>query len=436
MAVHIKDIEKNSLASKVCICAGDILISINDNDIRDVLDYRYYICEENLKIKYIRNEMQFEIIIKKAEYEDLGLVFETYLMDKHQSCKNKCIFCFIDQLPKGMRKSLYFKDDDSRLSFIFGNYITLTNLTELDINRIIKMRISPINISVHTTDPVLRVKMMANPNAGIALEALNLFAESGIKMNCQVVLCKNINDEENLDRTLLYLEKLYPAVESIAIVPVGLTKYRVGLKHLEAFNQDDAANIIYQVASYGDLLLEKYGTRLVYPADEFYLKAGIPIPEPEFYEEFRQLENGVGLVALMKSQFYDALNDYDSFIISTPRKISVATGTAANDFISNIVDETIKKWHNLVCNVFAIENHFFGKSVNVAGLIIGEDLITQLKGKDLGEILLIPSVMLRSECDVFLDDISIQDIERELNVRVQVVEIDGAAFLQALIGEN
>ena len=436
MAVHIKSIEKNSIASKAGISAGDILISINDNDIRDILDYRFYICEKNIKIKYIHNEAQMETQIKKAEYDDLGLIFETYLMDKHQSCKNKCVFCFIDQLPKGMRQSLYFKDDDSRLSFIFGNYITLTNLTEHDIKRIIKMRISPINISVHTTDPVLRVKMMANPNAGIALEALNLFADSDIKMNCQIVLCKNINDGEQLNRTILDLEKLFPAVESIAIVPVGLTKHREGLAQLEAFSKEDAANVIHQVTKLGDNFFEKQGTRLVYPADEFYLKAEFPIPEADFYEEFRQLENGVGLIAMTKSQFYEALNDYDDTVSLTQRKISIATGTAAFSFITNLVDETVKKWHNLTCNVYAIKNYFFGESVNVAGLITSGDLITQLKGKDLGDLLLIPSVMLRREGDIFLDDISIKDVERELNVKVQVVDNDGAVFLQALIGEN
>ncbi len=436
MAVLIMDVENNSIASKAGLCRGDILQSINGQDVFDLLDYRFYICEKNITIQYMRNQVEYQTQIKKAEYDDLGLIFETFLMDKHQSCKNKCVFCFIDQLPSGMRQSLYFKDDDSRLSFIFGNYITLTNLTKHNIDRIIKMRISPVNISVHTTDPLLRVQMMANPNAGIALDALNRFADADIKMNCQIVLCKNINDGEHLERTILDLEKLTPAVESIAVVPVGLTKYRDGLAKLDPFNKQDATNILGKITELGNQFLERHGTRLVYPADEFYLKAELPIPNADFYEEFRQLENGVGLLANTKSQFMDSFVDFEEFQMEAPRNISVATGTAAFDFITNLVDETQKKWHNLTCNVVAIENHFFGNSVNVAGLITGQDLIAQLKDKDLGEQLLVPSVMLRREGDIFLDDISIQDVERELNVKVQVVELDGAAFLQALIGEK
>ncbi|HBT63659.1 MAG TPA: radical SAM protein [Ruminococcaceae bacterium] len=431
MGVIITGVEDGSVAAHKGILPGDVLLSVNGHEIVDVLDYRFYMTESKLKLLISRDGTTKTVRLCKQPYEDAGLEFETYLMDKQHACRNQCIFCFIDQLPEGMRESLYFKDDDSRLSFLFGNYITLTNLTEHEIQRIISMHISPINISVHTTNPTLRCKMMSNRFAGDRLSVLRRFADAGIKMECQLVLCPGINDGEELIRTMEDLARLAPAVESVAGVPVGLTKHRQGLPALRSFTKDEAAVVIGQMEDMGERMLREHGIRVFFPADEFYLKADMPLPEESFYGAFSQLENGVGLMALLKTQFLEELENCED--IPRGRPITIATGTAAEPFIRGLTEAAREKWGNLNIEVVSIRNNFFGESIDVAGLVTGGDLIEQLKQRKLGETLLIPSVMLRREGDLFLDDVSARDVERALGVRVQSVPNDGEALVKALI---
>lgn len=434
MAVIIRSIEKGSLAEKKKIQPKHTLVSINKNEIFDVLDYRFYINSVRLDLSLLDDcGNPYSVKIKKDEYEDIGLEFDTYLMDKHQSCKNKCIFCFIDQLPKGMRQSLYFKDDDSRLSFLFGNYITLTNITDREVSRIIKMHISPINISIHTTNGELRKKMMNNRFADRALNILEQFAAHGIKMNCQIVLCKGINDGEELKRTINDLSKFIPAIESVAIVPVGLTRYRENLYPLEIFQKEDAIEVINLVDSMGDSFKEKYGNRFCYLADEFYIKAGREPREYEYYGEFNQLENGVGLWRSLEDEFCDALEEMDTCNIN--KTLSIATGELAYPLIRKLCDKAESKFAGLKVNVYPIKNDFFGENINVAGLVVGKDIINQLKGKDLGEKLLLPSVMLKSDEDIFLDDVTLEELEKELNIRIVQNNNDGYELLSAIIDD-
>ena len=434
MSVMISGVEKGSLAKKAGILPGEELVSINGNEILDVLDYRFYMTEERLSVLIRdRDGKPRKISIRKDEYDDIGLEFETYLMDKQQSCRNQCIFCFIDQMPPGMRESLYFKDDDARMSFLFGNYITLTNLTDRDVERIIKMHISPVNISVHTTNPELRCKMMKNRFAGESLRHMYRLAQAGIGINCQLVLCPGINDGEELKKSLEDLENLYPSVQSIACVPVGLTDYREGLYPLEPYTPQSAAEVIRVIDEFSNRTQAEHGVRLCYPADEFFLTAGIPIPDGEYYGDFNQLENGVGMLATMRDEFAAALKLAEDEPCKD-RKISIATGVAASDFIRGLVDEAGKKWHNLDCTVYVVKNDFFGHKITVTGLLTGRDLIAQLKDRDLGETLLLSSSMLRQNTDVFLDDITVPELEKALGVRVRVTENDGYDFLDALLG--
>ena len=434
MAVAISSIELGSPAHKAGILENSKLISINHNEIFDVLDYRFYQNEKRLKLKIENNGKVKTYRIKKDEYEELGLVFDTYLMDEQRSCKNKCIFCFIDQLPSGMRKSLYFKDDDSRLSFLFGNYITLTNITEHEIERIIKLHISPINISVHTTNPELRCKMMNNRFAGDAISVLHRLASAGIAINCQLVLCPGYNDGKELRRSLIDLTNL-PTVQSIAAVPVGLTAHREGLAELEPFNEKTASDVLDILNEFSDLTLEKYGKRRVFGSDEFYILSKRDIPSSTYYEDFLQLENGVGMWSLFLEEATNAIeNDFNEYVLQTPRKITVATGEAAYPLIKNIVDIVCKKWHNLYCEVVQIKNNFFGGHITVTGLVTGTDLIEQLKDRDLGDELLISSSMLRNEKDKFLDDITIDALENELNVNLKIIDNDGFEFVSNLLG--
>ena len=435
MSVIIKSVDSKSPAEKAGLKAGDTLISINKNDIMDVLDYRFYQNNAKLKIEYIDDKGKIKHKrIKKQDYEELGLNFETYLMDKQHSCLNKCVFCFIDQLPKGMRDSLYFKDDDSRLSFLFGNYITLTNITEHEIERIIKMHISPINISVHTTNPELRVKMMKNKNAGKVLSVIKRFNDSGIKINCQLVLCPGYNDGEELKRTLSDLTELQNA-ECIAAVPVGLTKYRDGLADLVPFNPITAAETIDIIDRYGEECIKKYGSRRIYASDEFYLLAKRQMPDADYYGEFLQLENGVGLWALLLKEATDAIAE-EEYKLEQKRKISVVTGVAAYHLITEIVDKCKQKWDNLECKVYKIKNNFFGEKITVAGLVTATDIKEQLKGENLGEELLIPAVMLRKEGDMFLDSITLNELSRDLGVKITPVDNDGYLLIDALLGKE
>lgn len=434
MAVTIKDVQKSSCAYKKGIVPGDVLISINGNEIVDVLDYRFYQVNSKLEliIKTSKGDTK-KVKIKKQEYQELGLEFDSYLMDKEHSCRNKCIFCFIDQLPKGMRDTLYFKDDDSRLSFLFGNYITLTNLTEHEISRIIKMHISPINVSVHTTNPELRCKMMNNRFAGQALEALRRFADAGLSINCQIVACPGINDGDELRRTVEDLEKLN--VECVAVVPVGLTRYREGLYPLTPYNKETASQTLDIIEEYGNKFKEKYGRRIVYAADEFYIKAQRDIPNPDYYEGYPALENGVGLVALLKEEVEFALEDYatDS---SLNHRVTVACGECTYEHLKNTLSLINTKFPNIEINVCKIKNDFFGGEIDVTGLVTGQDLIAQLKGKDLGSKLIIPTCMLRFEGDIFLDDTSLDDVEKELNIKVCVSDNSGDMLVSEIIKKD
>lgn len=433
MSVKIKDVEKGSICSKK-ISGGDTLVAVNSHEINDVLDYRFYTSACKLKLE-IENEKgkRRTVKIKKGEYDDLGLCFETYLMDKHHSCKNKCIFCFIDQMPKGMRESLYFKDDDSRLSFLFGNYVTLTNLTDRDIDRIIEMHISPVNVSVHTMNPELRVQMMKNPNSGTSLRYLNRLADAGIKLNTQLVLCPGINDGKELEYSLSELGKLYPAVQSIACVPVGLTKHREGLYPLEAYNEKTASAVIDTVDDFNAHFKYFKGETIAFAADEFYLCAGREIPSADYYGDYPQLENGVGMWRLMEDEFSSALENSD-YELENKRNITAVTGAAAYPLIKKLAISAEKKYNNLKVNVVRINNTFFGESVTVAGLLTGQDIIAQLEGIALGDELIIPDSALRDGEEVFLDDITVSDLSQRLGVTVTACLADGYELLEKFLG--
>ncbi len=431
MSVIIKDVEKGSSADKARIKSGDTLISLNGNIIMDVLDYRFYQNNEKIIAEIINSKGKIKKVkIKKGEFDEIGLQFDTYLMDEKRSCKNKCVFCFIDQLPKGLRDSLYFKDDDSRLSFLFGNYITLTNITEHEIERIINMHISPINISVHTTNPELRVKMMTNKNAGKVLEVMQRFNDAGIKMNSQLVLCPGFNDGDELRRSLNDLLNL-ENMECIAAVPVGLTKYRDGLAELEPFNKDTASQVLDIIDEYAEKSFQKYGDRRIYGSDEFYLLSGREMPNADFYGDFLQLENGVGLWSLLKSEVNDALAQIDDF--SSNHHVSIATGVAAFPLLSEIANMCKQKCDGLVCDVYSIKNDFFGEKITVAGLVTATDIYNQLKDKNMGDTLLISSSMLRAEGDMFLDSVTVDELSQKLNVRIIPVDNDGYALVDAIL---
>ncbi len=433
--VAIQSVEKGSLAERAGVQAGDILLSVNGHDIADVLDYRFYLIDRSLTLLLHRGPDLVTVELKKGEYDDIGLEFETYLMDRKQTCRNKCIFCFIDQLPKGMRDTLYFKDDDSRLSFLMGNYVTLTNMSDHDIDRIIAMHMSPINISVHTTSPELRCKMLSNRFAGDSLRHMRRLAEAGIAINAQIVLCKSVNDRSELDRTMNDLKALYPALQSTAIVPAGLTKYREGLYPLEPFSAEEAGAVIDQVDRFAEGCMNELGTRLFFCSDEFYLEAGRALPDGGYYEGYPQLDNGVGMITSMREEFEDALEhleeDYDT---SKALNFSVATGVAAYDFIKGITKALCERCPYLDGKVYRIENKFFGELITVAGLICGCDLYEQLKDKQLGEKLFISSNMLRDGGDLFLDDTSLSELEEKLGVEILPVETDGDAFVKSILG--
>lgn len=431
MAVKIFDVTTGSHADKAGIKKGETLLSINSNEIVDVLDYRFYQVNRKLTLEVADEDKNVRTIeMTKGEYEEIGLEFETYLMDKQHSCRNKCIFCFIDQLPKGMRESLYFKDDDSRLSFLFGNYITLTNITEHEIDRIIKMHISPINVSVHTTNPELRCKMMNNRFAGDTLKYLKRFADAGITLNCQIVSCPGINDGDELVRTLTDLENL--GVNMTAIVPVGLTRYRENLYPLVPYNKETAGQTIDIIEKMGDECVKKHGRRIFFPGDEFYLLAEREIPSPEFYEDFSALEDGIGMIAYLTDDVGWKLEELDADE-SLCHKVTVACGEGVFPYMKRIMSMINEKFPNITINTRAIKNNFFGGGVNVSGLVTGGDLIDQLRGDDLGDRLIITSSMLRFENDLFLDDVSTDDVERELGVTLVPVNNNGNDLVEAVI---
>ena len=428
----IKSIDRGSpLHRKAHV--GDAVISINGNKIIDVLDYKFFAYDSRLKVLLRRPDgSEHEVTVHKSEGGDLGLEFESYLMDTPRSCANNCVFCFIDQLPGGMRRTMYFKDDDARLSFLLGNYITLTNLSKREIERIIALHISPINISVHTTNPELRCKMLQNPRAGESIETMRRFAQAGIVMNCQIVCCPGLNDGEELLRSMRDLEEMYPGVHSVSIVPVGLTRFREGLYPLTPYTKELAGETIDMVTAFGDECLKRHGTRIFFCGDELYIKAERELPPDEFYEEHTQLENGVGMIRLLETEFRSAL-----MLSDEPDGVpfSIATGVSAAPYFEKLLDMAKEKYGTIKGQVYAIENDFFGRSINVTGLITGQDLIKQLKGRALGERLLISQNMLRREEMDFLDDVTLEQASKELGVPIYPIEQDGFALWDAMAGE-
>ncbi len=432
MGSVITKIEKYSpLLHKATL--GDILVSINGKELLDVLDYKFFSYDSRLEVVLeSENGQRRTIKVKKEAGGDLGLEFETYLMDKARACHNRCVFCFVDQLPRGMRKTLYFKDDDARLSFLTGNYITLTNLSERELQRIIDLRISPINVSVHATNPELRAKLLGNPEGANGYELLKRLSAGGITMNCQIVCCPGLNDGEALSRSMTDLAELYPQVNSVSIVPVGLTKHREHLFALKPFDRDGAAETLDRVNAFGDVCLKKYGSRIFFPSDELFLKAERPIPEDEYYEDYTQLENGVGLLRLLQEEFRSALENED--VKSDGIPFSIATGVSAAPFLTKLLVTAKEKHDNINGRVFPVINDFFGHTIDVAGLVTGRDLIAQLTGKDLGARLLIPQVMLRDGEGVFLDDVTVTEVEKELQIEVIPIGQDGGDLFLAMTG--
>ncbi len=430
----ISAVEPRSYGARAGILPGDVLVAINGHNIGDVLDYRFYLTERELTLSLLRDGQPLEAVIRKGEYDDIGLDFDTPLMDQKHSCKNKCIFCFIDQLPRGMRQSLYFKDDDSRLSFLHGNYITLTNLTDEDIERIIKMRISPLRVSVHTTDPELRVQMMKNKRAGQVLDYIRRIADAGIDIDAQVVLCRGVNDGSALERTMTDLLSYYPALQSVSIVPAGLTRHREGLYPLSPYTPAESADIIAQVTAMGDACVEKYGRRIFFCADELYIRAGLPLPDADHYEGFAQIEDGVGLIASLKEDFGFALEDME-LPSKLSRRVTMVTGTAAYDTLTSLAARLCRAVEGLEIDVIPIKNDFFGHSVTVAGLLTATDIAAQLTCVELGEELLFPAVALRASDEaVFLDDKTPEWLSERLGVAVRAVPNDGWELLDAILG--
>ena len=434
--VKIVQIDANSRADRCGIIVNDILVSINGRAINDVLDYRFHLANRELDICVLRNNEELHFNIIKQEYDDIGLDFETPLMDKKHSCENKCIFCFIDQLPKGLRKSLYFKDDDSRLSFLHGNYITLTNLDDTDIDRIIEMHISPVNVSVHTTNPELRVKMMKNKRSGEVLSYLKRFADAGIHICAQIVLCKGINDGAELERSMKDLTGYFPSLQSVSIVPAGKTKFRDKLYQLDSFSPEDCREVIHQVESFADECLSKYGSRLFFCADEFYIKGEVPIHDDDYYEGYAQIENGVGMLTSLLTEFNIEAKYVDEYIekYAAPRRISVVTGVAASNQIKDMCTKLESSISGLQIDVHTIVNNFFGHEITVSGLLTGTDIYDQLKDKTLFDELILPPNVLRSEGDLFLCGMSIDELSEKLNVKIRLSGNDGAGFISAMLG--
>lgn len=426
----IVSVDHKSPADGQGIRAGETLKQVNGHDIVDVLDYKFYTYDPELTLTLEKDGILREVVVRKGEGEELGLNFETYMMDSPRSCANHCVFCFVDQLPKGLRETLYFKDDDARLSFLMGNYITLTNLSPREAQRIIDLHISPINVSVHATEPELRCKLLGHRNAGAGIDLMKRFAEAGIQMNCQIVSCPGLNDGVHLQKTLDDLAAMYPGVNSISVVPVGLTKHRQGLYPLEPYTVETAGAVVDMVEKFAERSLKTLGTRLAWCSDEFYLQANRAIPEDEYFEDYTQLENGVGMLRLLRTEFDSA---YALAEETHAVPFSIATGVACAPFLEEIVDKAAGKCHTKG-KVYPIINRFFGETITVAGLITGGDLIDQLRGKELGKRLLIPVNMLRHGEDVFLDDVTLVQVEEALGVPVTPVNQDGFDLCDAIFG--
>ena len=437
----IKKVDEGSIAWEMEIEPGDILLKINDEEIEDIFDYQFMIQEEYIEVLVKKpNGEEWLLEIDKDEQEDLGIEFENGLMDDYRSCHNKCIFCFIDQMPKGMRDTLYFKDDDSRLSFLQGNYVTLTNMSEHDVNRIIKYHLGPINISFQTMNPELRCMMLHNRFAGDALKKVDRFYEAGIEMNGQIVLCKGINDGKELDFSIRELTKYYPCLQSVSVVPVGLSKYREGLYPLEPFTKEDAKEVIGLIKKWQDYMYEKYGMHFIHASDEWYLLAEEELPTEDRYDGYLQLENGVGMLTLLKDEFKEAMQTaihqkslYKDLTGGKTKRLTIATGRLAYDTIRDMAAQMMEAFEWLDLNVVAIRNDFFGERITVSGLLTGQDLIAQLKGLSLGEKLLLPQNVLRSGENYFLDDITVPQLEEALQVQVDIVKSSGLDFVETVL---
>lgn len=428
-------VQPGSIGDEMGIEPGDILLEINGHEILDVFDYHYYVDDENIVVLIEKpNGEQWELEIDKDEEEGLGLEFGQSLMDEYRSCRNKCMFCFIDQMPVGMRDTLYFKDDDSRLSFLQGNYITLTNMSDHDVERIVKYHLEPINISFQTTNPALRCKMLHNRFAGDALKKVDILYRGGIEMNGQIVLCKGVNDKEELERTIRDLTGYLPFLKSVSVVPVGLSKFRDGLYPLEPFTKEDAKEVLQLIGCWQDKIYEEYGIHFIHAGDEWYILAEEEVPEEGSYDGYLQLENGVGMLRLLKDEFEEGIVALmgDGRV----REISLATGKLAYPYLKKMVDRLEEKFPNIKVHLYDIRNDFFGENITVSGLITGQDLMTQLQRKKLGEVLLIPCNMLKTDEDIFLDDFTVREVESALQVPVDIVKSSGQDLIDAILGEN
>jgi putative radical SAM enzyme (TIGR03279 family) len=433
----VKSVLIDSIAFELGIEKDDFIVSINGEYIKDIFDYQFLIIGVNINLCFVKQDgEQWEAEIEKDEYDDLGIEFDEDTQIASQSCNNKCIFCFIDQLPKNMRKTLYFKDDDSRMSFLFGNYITLSNMSNSELERIISYRMSPLNVSVHTTNSDLRIFMMRNKNAGDIMKKLRRLTLAGIEINCQIVLCKGINDGRELDYSINHLISLYPKLISISVVPVGLTKYREGLSCIEEFTPEDCKIVINQIEKKQKLFRQMYKSSIVFLADEWYVKADVKLPSKRHYEDFPQLENGVGMLALFKAEFLSELKKISKRKEknSVSREISIATGVAAYKVIRELCDQLELANENLKINLYKITNDFFGENITVTGLLTGQDIANQLEGKNLGQVLFLSSNMFKSDEDILVDDYSKENLSLKLGVDIEIVENSGDLFLDRILG--
>ncbi len=428
----INQVAPESIAEELEIEVGDILLEINGNKIEDIFDYQYYTQDEYIEVLIQKPSGEEWLLEIDKEYdEDLGIGFENGLMDDYRSCHNKCIFCFIDQMPKGMRDTLYFKDDDSRLSFLQGNYVTLTNMSDADVDRIIKYNLSPINVSFQTTNPELRCKMLNNRFAGDALKKAWKLAEAGIVMNGQIVLCKGVNDGEELERSIRDLSKYLPNLESVSVVPVGLSKYRDGLYPLEPFTKEDAKEVLHIIHEWQDKLYPEYGLHFIHASDEWYILAEEELPEEERYDGYLQLENGVGMLRLLMNEFEEGMQQITCEV--EPTEVSLVTGRLAFPYIKRMAEQMMEKYPQLKIHVYAVRNDFFGEMITVSGLLTGQDILAQLKGKELGERVLLPQNVLKSGETVFLDDMTLAELEKALQVQVDIVKSSGQDFIDAIL---
>ncbi|MDD2973353.1 MAG: DUF512 domain-containing protein [Lachnospiraceae bacterium] len=442
----VKNIKPGSIAEEMEITPGDRLLQINGEVIEDIFDYQFLVEDENLMVLIQKPDgEEWELEIEKDADEDLGIEFENGLMDEYRSCHNKCIFCFIDQMPRGMRDTLYFKDDDSRLSFLQGNYVTLTNMSEKDINRIVKYHLSPINISFQTTNPELRCEMLHNRFAGEALKKVDTLYEAGITMNGQIVLCKGVNDGAELERSIQDMMKYLPQLESVSVVPVGLSKFREGLYPLESFTREDAVEVLDLIHRYQKLAYEKYGLHFIHASDEWYILAGRSVPEEENYDGYLQLENGVGMMRLLQNEFEEEYENRKNEIaklrnsigyVEPEEELSMVTGRLAYPLIRQMAEKVMTLYPGIRIHVYEITNHFFGEMITVSGLLTGTDIKEQLQGKKLGKRLLLPQNVLRSGEDVFLDDLTVGDLEKALQVDIDIVKSSGWDFMDSIVISN